>query len=134
VPPPSTNRNLRLRGALQAAAGATVGALALRGGRIIPGATALALATIILLAALLSPSRAFLSIDRAIKTAARAIALLLTWTLLSALYVLVFTPIALTRRLRRRDELARSFAREVPTYWRPRPAPRPEVERYERQF
>jgi hypothetical protein len=140
VPPPSTSTTprlrarLRLRGAVQAAAGATAGTLALHAGHRAAGTTALTLAAIVLLASLLSPSRAFLLLERGIARVARAFALVLTWTLLTLIYVLLFTPIALARRLRRRDPLARAFAREAPSYWSPRPDPAPGVERYEKQF
>lgn len=43
---------------------------------------------------------------------------------LLAIYLALFTPMALLFRLLRRDRLERTFEPHAPTYWKPKPQPR----------
>lgn len=48
-----------------------------------------------------------------------------SWVILTFVYYLVLTPIALVMRLLRHDPLERTFDRSASTYWTPRASPPP---------
>jgi hypothetical protein len=64
----------------------------------------------------------------------RAMGWLSTTLILSLIFYLVFTPIALVLRALGRDFLARRWDRDAPSYWVRREAGRPPASSYERQF
>jgi hypothetical protein len=131
--PRSSNSN-RVKGAAQAIAGAVVAALVYRFWSHRIGTVALAGSSIVFLAAVLSPGRAFVFIEKSLGRLARLVGWSLTWILLTAVYLLIFTPIALIRRLRGRDPMARTFLPEAPSYWQDHAPIAPGIERYKTQF
>jgi len=131
---PRSKNRIRVEGLVQAAGGAVVGLLVYRFWSHTAGTVALGAASIVLATALLSPLGAFRFIEKMVAHLARLVGLILTQVLLTIIYVLVFTPIALWRRLRGRDALARTFDPAAVSYWRPRPETEPGLERWKHQF
>jgi hypothetical protein len=131
--PRSTTR-IRLTGFAQAAVGATVGLLAYRFWSRNMGLVALGGAAIVFLAALLSPHGAFLFIEKMVARLGRLVGLVLTWILLTTIYLLVFTPMALYRRLRGQDAMARALDPKATSYWQAHAAWKPGLDRYKSQF
>jgi hypothetical protein len=131
---PRTINSSRVKGAVQGIAGALVGALVYRFWSHAIGTVALAGSSIVFLAAVLSPGHAFVFIEKLLARLAWVVGSLLTWILLTAVYLLIFTPIALARRLRGRDPMARAFLPGAPSYWQDHAPTPPGLDRYKTQF
>jgi hypothetical protein len=131
---PQSSNSTRVKGAAQAIAGAVVGALVYRFWSHGVGTVALAGSSIVFLAAVLSPGVAFAFIEKSLGRLAGLVGWSLTWILLTAVYLLIFTPIALIRRLRGRDPMARTFLPEASSYWQDHAPIAPGIERYKTQF
>jgi hypothetical protein len=71
---------------------------------------------VLLLLAWLAPG-ALAPLHRVWMPAARALARLLTWILLTLVFYLVFTPFGMIMRATGRDPLHRRWERQAPTYW-----------------
>jgi hypothetical protein len=134
VQQPRTSRRNRVKGVVQALAGALVGVLVYRFWSRAVGTVALSGASIVFLAALLSPGHAFVFIEKILARLAWLVGSLLTWILLTAVYLLIFTPIAIIRRLRGRDPMERAFVAGAPSYWQDHARAGPGLERYKTQF
>jgi hypothetical protein len=109
----------RRRGILQACAGFGVGAVVLLLASRTAGFLVLAIASSILLAALISPSGLFAGIERLFRALGRALGRVLTWVLLVPLFYLVFLPFGRLLRRGRRDRLKRFYEPDAPSYWEP---------------
>lgn len=124
----------RLRGVLQASVGAIVGLLVHRTLSPSVGTAILSVASIILLAALLSPRVLYSGIERLFSVTGRALARGVTWISLVTLLYLVFFPFGVLFRRGRRDRMRRRFEPEATTYWTPLDSERPTPESYERLY
>ncbi|MDJ0866368.1 MAG: hypothetical protein QNK03_09695 [Myxococcota bacterium] len=124
----------RLRGLIQAAVGAGVGATALYFGLRIPGYVILGIASFIALAALLSPLGLFRAIESAFVTLGTWVGRGLTWLLLPAIFYLFFLPFRALFRNGRRDSMRRYFEEESTSYWVPHDEGRSASDSRLRQF
>ncbi len=113
-------RQARRQGLLQAALGAGFA------GRLIwlwsPGlaGVVLGVSTVILLAALLSPLRAYAGIERGFAALGHWTGEALTWVAMVGLFYLFFVPFGLLFRRGRRDPLKRWTAPDEASYWEER--------------
>lgn len=110
----------RVRGSLQAAVGLGVGATIFLLWSQTAGAVVMGIATLILLAALLSPSGAFALLERAFSTLGAQIARLITFVTMSLIFYLIFAPFGVLTRRGRRDPMRRFYEPDGETYWTPR--------------
>ena len=124
---------IRLRGALQAAAGAGAGVVFFLLGARVLAAVVWTIAAGLLLSALLSPRGLYAAIDRAFRALGRGVGRALSWLLLPAIFYLVFFPFGRLFRRGRRDRMKRAFDPEADTYWLPHPTI-PAAKSYPRQF
>lgn len=116
-PPLPATRRVRVRGALQAAVGLSVaGALAWYGHRT-PALVVGTVASVIALAALLSPLGLFAAIEHAFTVLAGWIGKGLTWLLLPLIFYTFFVPFSALFRRGRRDSMRRYFDRDAASYW-----------------
>jgi hypothetical protein len=111
---------VRLRGALQAAAGLAVGAGLFWFGRRTPAAVVSAIAAVVGLSALVSPFGVFAAIERSFDALGRGIGRVLMWIVLPAIFYLFFAPFSVLFRRGRRDSMKRAFDAEAESYWTPR--------------
>ena len=79
----------------------------------------LCIASLIMLSALLSPTGAFLAIERMFTALGRPIGRAVTWLLLVPVFYLFFYPFGRVFRRGRRDLLQRYQDPEAVTYWEP---------------
>ena len=92
------------------------------------------IAATIALLALVSPLGAYAAVERGLATFGRWVGTAVTWILMPLLYWLLFLPVGLLLRARRRLGVTRGFDRTLPSYLRPA-AKRPDgVAPYEKQF
>jgi hypothetical protein len=82
---------------------------------------AAALGGLTLLLALVSPTRGYLALKRAVDGLGRGIGTLLGFLLLAPVFYLFVTPLGLLTRRGRGDRIGRAFDRTMPSYWRPLP-------------
>jgi len=94
----------------------------------------LTIASIILLAALISPTGLFAGIERGFDALGHAASRLVTLVLLSAIFYSFFLPFGLLFRRGRRDSMKRFYEPEAHTYWSPRERERESVEALRRKF
>jgi hypothetical protein len=78
--------------------------------------------------------RALTPLERVWMRTAAVLGWLNTRILLTALFLLVFTPLALVRRLLGKDSLDRRFEPDRATYWHDRLGESSDPQRYRRQF
>jgi hypothetical protein len=90
------------------------------------------LSGVVLLIGLFAPKH-FIHIDRFGKFLAKIIGLILTWGLLTPLWILVFIPAGLVLKIQGRDPLHRKLEDKKFSYWICRRS-QPEAENYHRQF
>ena len=83
-------------------------------------AVVITIATLNLVAALLSPLGAFARIEHWVGSFAHAVGGGLTWLLLVPLFALFFVPFRLLLRRGTRDAMKRFYMPDAPTYWRQR--------------
>jgi hypothetical protein len=117
APGEEARRRARLRGCLQAAVAVAVGGLLLALGHRAVGGVVLGVASLVALAALLSPLGAFAAIERAFGALGHWMGQLLTWMLLPVVFYLFFVPFGWLFRRGRRDSMRRYFEAEAPSYW-----------------
>ena len=110
----------RLRGTLQALAGAGIGALIFALLSRIVGTVVMSIATLILLSALLSPAGLYAGIERLFAALGRRVGAALTWIVLPLLFYLVFLPFGMIFRSGRRDPMKRFYEADAESYWSPR--------------
>jgi hypothetical protein len=120
---PASSGRARLRGLVQAAAGAAVGTLVLLFVSRIAGTVVLTIAGLIGLAALLSPLGLFAAIERLFASLGHQVGRALTWILLPGIFYLFFVPFGALFRRGRRDAMKRFFEADAETYWKLREAP-----------
>ena len=123
-------RQALLRGGISLALAAL---LFLVGWRIV-GAIALALGTLTLLAGFLSPQGLHRHLDRLFLGLVALIGRLMTWLVLTPVYLLVFLPYGALFRRGRRDRLLRWYEPEASTYWKEREPASDRAHRHSRQF
>lgn len=92
------------------------------------------IAATIALLALASPLGAYAAVERGLATFGRWVGTAVTWILMPLLYWLLFLPVGLLLRARRRLRVTRGFDRGLPTYLQPTAKRRDGVAPYERQF
>ena len=93
---------------------------------------AIAVATTLL--ALLSPLRGFHALTRALESFARGVGLVMTWLLIGLAYYLLFLPVGLLLRARRKLHVTRGADASLATYWQQPTAPPPSLDAYRRPF
>ncbi len=114
--PPEAAR-LRLRGALQGMIGLGVGALVLGFVSRPLGLFIVGVASLILLAALLSPTGLFAAIDRGMLALGRGVGQAISWLTLPLVFYLFFVPFGLSFRRGRRDSMKRFYEPSASSYW-----------------
>jgi hypothetical protein len=118
-------RDLRKSGAIRGVVAIALGSLvALVLHRPIVGGVAIAIGALTLGLALLSPTRGYAALSRGVDRVGKAIGVVLTWLLLTPVFLLFFVPFGLLARRGAGDRLGRVLERERPSYWRKR-APEP---------
>jgi hypothetical protein len=110
---------VRLRAALQAGAGAAVGAALLAFGARPVAYLAFAMAALVLVSALVSPHGLHAGLQRLFEATGRAVGRATTWIVMLPLFYLFFLPFGKLRRRGRRDRLRRYFEPDAETYWEP---------------
>lgn len=118
-------RAARIRGGLQALAGAAIGAAILVFLSRTAGTIVLSIASLVALCALLSPLGAFAAIERGVAALGRGVGRVLTWLTLPAIFYAFFVPFAALLRRGRRDAMKRYFDPGAASYWTLREAREP---------
>jgi hypothetical protein len=113
------DRGARRRGALQFAATLAVAAVFWLAGLRGFAFGALALGSVALLAALVSPRGLHAAIQRLVEATGRVVGTALAWILLTPVFYLFFAPFGLALRRGRRDRLQRRFDPAAQSYWEP---------------
>lgn len=133
-PPPPPIRRVRIRGSRQAAMVAAIAGVLRLLGLHTASWFVLGAATVVLLAALVSPLGLYTVLDKASQAIGSRIGRALTWLLLVPLFYLFFVPFGLLFRRGRRDRLKRYFDPETPTYWEPLEGPTAASSSHETQW
>ena len=111
---------VRKRGAIGVAVGlAVAAALWLLWARPVAAAVVAAVALALSLPALLAPRTAGRAVARALDRFAHAVGTGVTWVLMTLLYYLLFLPVGLVLRGRKKLGITRSFDPRLATYWSP---------------
>lgn len=97
--------------------------------RLYAGSVAGMLGAVTLGLALLSPTRGYSALTRAIDRVGVGVGTLLSWILLAPIFYLVLAPFGLLTRRGRGDPLQRVREPSLPSYWRVRPEETRETER-----
>lgn len=132
ISPPSETMQaaaLRRSGSLRALFPLAAAALLFWLGRPIASSIAAGLGALTLVLALVSPTRGYLALSRAIARLGEGVGLVLSWALLGPVFFLFFVPFGLFGRRGRGDRIGRTFDRTATTYWITRPERSPEQER-----
>lgn len=111
-----------------------IGLLVLRFWSSTVGGVVLGFATLMLLAALLSPRLAGAAIDRIFRATGLVARRILTWVLLVPILYLIIFPFGLLFRRGRRDRLKRYLEPEAKSYWEPLEGPTAPSTVLERQY
>ena len=98
------------------------------------GGTVLGLATLVLLAGLLSPRGAGAALDRLFRATGLFVRRILTWLLLVPIFYLILFPFGLLLRRGRRDRLQRRLEPDSDSYWQPLSGPTGSSSSLERQY
>jgi hypothetical protein len=125
---------IRRRGLLRAAVLAVVATLVLFFWSALLGKIALAIAGLVALAALLSPTGLYLAFEHALGALVRVTGLALTWILMPAIFYLVVVPFGFCFRRGARDAMRRYYERDLATYWSERALGRSASTQRARQF
>jgi len=125
---------IRLRGCLRALIGASVGGLVYVYLSPLVGKIVLTVSTLLLLAALLSPTGAYALVERAFAALSRTVGRVLNALILPILFYGVFTPLGAVLRRGKRDALQRFFEPERTTYWSDRSGQRTASTHRTRQY
>jgi hypothetical protein len=111
--------SVRLRGSLQALAGyAIAAAIHLFWSKTV-AAVALALTTVVLFCALVSPHGLYALVRRLFDATGRVVGHATTWAVMTPIFYLFFLPFGKLLRRGRRDRLRRYYESEAETYWEP---------------
>ncbi len=113
---------LRRSGVLRAAIAYAFSALLYFFDHPIGSAFAASVGTLTLLLALLSPTRGYLLLSRAVEKLGEGVGWLLTALLLAPLFYLVLSPFGLFTRRGKGDRIGRAFDRGALSYWSARPS------------
>jgi hypothetical protein len=108
---------MRRRGLLRALVVGALGAALLVFWSPLLGRIALAVASLVALAALVSPLGIYALLERGLGVLAHKTGVLLTWVLMAVVFYGVFTPFGLIFRRGRRDSLRRFSDPAQPSYW-----------------
>jgi hypothetical protein len=128
-------RSARLAGTIQAAVGfAAAATFYFWLHRPLMAGVVMALATLNLLAALLSPLGLYRHITAGVGVLGRIIGQIMTWLLMPLVYLLLFTLFGLVLRALGKLRLSRGPDRTLPTYWRDLSTVDRSPASYERQF
>ncbi len=119
LPPPATPRQLRLFGVALALLAAAASALLLARGRALAGGCALGAGGLTGLLALLRPAL-LRFVQRPLALGAALLGVVNATLLLTLVFFLWVTPVALLRRLRGHDPLCRRREPGATSYWEPR--------------
>lgn len=111
--------SLRLKAIIQSVVGFTVGTLMLLFVSRTIGLIALGLASLVLLAGLLSPRGLYLGIQRLFESTGNVVGKGMTWIIMVPLFYLFFAPFGLLMRRGRRDQLKCYYEPEATSYWEP---------------
>jgi hypothetical protein len=139
-PPPDPHaaehrRASRLDGLRQALIGTAIGVAVFFLLSWILAVVAWGVSALLLLAAMLSPTRIYRGIQIGVSAAARAVGTALTVVLLTPLFFLFFMPFRILLRSGRRDRLARAFPEpSASSFWIDRDGAEVTAESYRRQF
>lgn len=133
---PACRRAARLRALRQALIGAAIGLVVFLLLSRVLAVVAWSVTALLLVAAVLSPTRLYRCIEVGVNRAARAVGAALTVVLLTPIFFLFFVPFGVLRRRGRRDRLARRFpAPLAASFWIDRGDREVTAEeRYRRQF
>lgn len=100
-------------------------------GRWVASSVAVTLGSLTLALAIVSPTKGYVALSRAVERLGEAIGTVLTWALLTPVFFLFFVPFGLLARRGRGDRIGRRFDRAAKTYWTTRPAKTEEARRAE---
>ena len=122
--------SMRVRGTLQALAGAAFGlAFHLFWSRTV-AIVVFTAAAVVLLCALVSPNGLYALLHRLFEATGRVVGRAMTWIVMLPIFYLFFLPFGKLLRRGRRDRLHRFFEPEAETYWEPHePIPTSSLER-----
>jgi hypothetical protein len=107
----------RRRGLLRALVVGALGAALLAFWSPLLGRIVLGIASLVALAALLSPLGIYAALERGLGVLAYKTGVLLTWVLMAVIFYAVFTPFGLIFRRGRRDSLRRASDPALSSYW-----------------
>ena len=110
---------IRLRGSLQASAGAAFGLACWWFGARGIATVAFALAALVLVSALASPTGLYAALQRFFDASGRVIGRAMSWIVMAPIFFLFFAPFGRLFRRGRRDRLHRTFDADAETYWEP---------------
>jgi hypothetical protein len=108
---------IRLRGAFKALIPAAIGSVIYVCVSALGGSVVLSMATLIFVAAVLSPTGLYAVIERGLNAATTSVGRLMSWIVLPALFYAVFVPFGKARRGGARDRLQRSCDATRTSYW-----------------
>jgi hypothetical protein len=112
----------RLHGALQALAGAAVGAIFFLFWSRKVAAVAFAMSAFVGLSALLSPTGFYPRLRRFFDATGHAVGVVVTWIVMVPIFYLFFFPFGVLMRRGRNDRMRRYYETDAPTYWEPHAA------------
>lgn len=127
-------RNPRLRGSIQAAITLALGGAVWTLWSHVIGGVMLAAGSLVLLAALVSPTGLFAGIERALTALAQTVGRGVSWVLMTLLYYGFFVPFGRLFRSGRRDRMRRFYEPEAPSYWEARERGRSASDSRDRQY
>jgi hypothetical protein len=110
---------VRLRGSLQASAGALFGLACWWFGARTDASVAFALAALVLVAALASPAGLYAMLQRFFDASGRVIGRAMSWLVMVPIFYLFFLPFGKLFRRGRNDRLHRAFDAQAESYWEP---------------
>ncbi len=113
------NSRLRIKGVVQGLVGGALGAALYFFLSPTVGTIVLTIASVVMLAALVSPGGLYRGIEGVFAALGRATGRGLTWLMLLPLFYLFFLPYGVLARRGRRDRLKRYFERDEASYWEP---------------
>jgi hypothetical protein len=108
---------VRRRALLQALAGAAFGSVCFLFWSRSVAYFAFAMAALVLVSALVSPSGLHAGMQRLFETTGRVLGRAMTWLLMAPLFYLFFLPFGMILRRGKRDRLRRYFDPEAESYW-----------------
>jgi SNF family Na+-dependent transporter len=98
------------------------------------GLVVASIASLISLAAWISPRGAYARIERAFEALGRGIGSAMSWILMPILFVMIFLPFGVLTRRGSKDPLKRFFEASASSYWKVRDPEREAERSYQRPF